>query len=132
MACVELKKSTKPLATLTLFPAWTCGLKLDKANRGKVREWVEKTAEVLQLTSLLQRKPREWSGGQRQRVAIGRAMAREPQIMLCMSDRIALAAIQAALQMGLRVPEDVRIVGYPGDYLYNDAARQSARLSGQL
>lgn len=58
------------------------GLKLDKANRGRVREWVEKTAEVLQLTSLLQRKPRELSGGQRQRVAIGRAMAREPQIML--------------------------------------------------
>ncbi|MCR8914586.1 ATP-binding cassette domain-containing protein [Marinobacter panjinensis] len=79
-----------------------------------------------------QRKPRELSGGQRQRVAISRAMAREPQIMLCMSDRIALAAIQAALQMGLRVPEDVHGAGYPGDYLYNDAARQSARLSGQL
>lgn len=37
---------------------------------------------MLQLTNLLQRKPRELSGGQRQRVAIGRAMAREPQIML--------------------------------------------------
>ncbi|MDK8462803.1 LacI family DNA-binding transcriptional regulator [Marinobacter sp. SS13-12] len=37
-----------------------------------------------------------------------------PDLMLCMSDRIALAAIQAALQMGLRVPEDVRIVGFDG------------------
>jgi len=58
------------------------GLKLGKANKSKIREWVEKTAEVLQLEKLLERKPRELSGGQRQRVAIGRAMAREPKIML--------------------------------------------------
>ncbi|MCS5563342.1 ABC transporter ATP-binding protein [Marinobacter sp.] len=58
------------------------GLKLGKANKHKVREWVEKTAEVLQLDKLMNRKPRELSGGQRQRVAIGRAMAREPKIML--------------------------------------------------
>ncbi|GGE59831.1 sugar ABC transporter ATP-binding protein [Streptosporangium jomthongense] len=58
------------------------GLKLGKAKKNKIREWVEKTAEVLQLEKLLDRKPRELSGGQRQRVAIGRAMAREPKIML--------------------------------------------------
>ncbi|SFR47280.1 carbohydrate ABC transporter ATP-binding protein, CUT1 family (TC 3.A.1.1.-) [Marinobacter gudaonensis] len=58
------------------------GLKLGKASKSKIREWVEKTAEVLQLEKLLDRKPRELSGGQRQRVAIGRAMAREPKIML--------------------------------------------------
>lgn len=37
-----------------------------------------------------------------------------PDLLLCMSDRIALAAIQAALQMGLKVPEDLRIVGFDG------------------
>ncbi|HET8848392.1 MAG TPA: LacI family DNA-binding transcriptional regulator [Marinobacter sp.] len=37
-----------------------------------------------------------------------------PDLLLCMSDRIALAAIQAALQMGLKVPEDVRVVGFDG------------------
>ncbi|WP_322003159.1 sn-glycerol-3-phosphate ABC transporter ATP-binding protein UgpC [Marinobacter alexandrii] len=58
------------------------GLKLGKAKKEKIREWVEKTAEVLQLDKLMDRKPRELSGGQRQRVAIGRAMAREPKIML--------------------------------------------------
>lgn len=58
------------------------GLKLAKADKSKIREWVENTAEVLQLENLLDRKPRQLSGGQRQRVAIGRAMAREPKIML--------------------------------------------------
>ena len=56
--------------------------KLGKADKSKIREWVTRTAEVLQLDKLLERKPRELSGGQRQRVAIGRAMAREPKIML--------------------------------------------------
>ena len=37
-----------------------------------------------------------------------------PDLLLCMSDRLALAAIQAALQMGLKVPEDLRIVGFDG------------------
>ncbi|MFO7529235.1 MAG: LacI family DNA-binding transcriptional regulator [Marinobacter sp.] len=37
-----------------------------------------------------------------------------PDLLLCMSDRIGLATIQAALQMGLRVPEDVRVVGFDG------------------
>ncbi|HET8848393.1 MAG TPA: sn-glycerol-3-phosphate ABC transporter ATP-binding protein UgpC [Marinobacter sp.] len=58
------------------------GLKLGKADKSRIREWVTRTAEVLQLDKLLERKPRELSGGQRQRVAIGRAMAREPKIML--------------------------------------------------
>lgn len=37
-----------------------------------------------------------------------------PDLLLCMSDRIGLAAIQAALQMGLKVPDDVRVVGFDG------------------
>ena len=37
-----------------------------------------------------------------------------PQLLLCMSDRIAIAAVQVALQMGLRVPEDLQVVGFDG------------------
>ncbi|TBW51263.1 LacI family transcriptional regulator [Marinobacter halodurans] len=37
-----------------------------------------------------------------------------PDLLLCMSDRLALAAIQVALQMKLRIPEDLRIVGFDG------------------
>lgn len=41
-------------------------------------------------------------------------MVDRPQLLLCMSDRIAIAAVQAALQMGLRVPEDLQVVGFDG------------------
>ncbi len=43
---------------------------------------VEKTAQMLQLTPLLNRKPRELSGGQQQRVALARALVREPKVFL--------------------------------------------------
>lgn len=41
-------------------------------------------------------------------------MYNRPQLLLCMSDCIAIAAVQAALQMGLRVPEDLQVVGFDG------------------
>ncbi len=53
--------------------------KVDKASR-KAR--VQSVARLLQIEHLLDRKPRQLSGGQRQRVAIGRALAREPQLYL--------------------------------------------------
>ena len=43
---------------------------------------VNKTAEMLQLTPLLHRKPKELSGGQQQRVALGRALVRDPKVFL--------------------------------------------------
>ncbi len=43
---------------------------------------VAKTAELLQLTELLKRKPRQLSGGQQQRVALGRALVRDPKVFL--------------------------------------------------
>ena len=43
---------------------------------------MDKAAGILELSHLLQRKPRELSGGQRQRVAMGRAIVRQPQVFL--------------------------------------------------
>ncbi len=58
------------------------GLSLAKRPKAEIKEKVEKTAEVLQLSHLLDRKPKALSGGQRQRVAIGRAIIRNPKVFL--------------------------------------------------
>ncbi|WP_106475663.1 ABC transporter ATP-binding protein [Phytohalomonas tamaricis] len=67
---------------MTVYENIAFGLKLAKADKHSVRERVEQTARILQLETLLDRKPKALSGGQRQRVAMGRAMAREPDILL--------------------------------------------------
>ncbi|ABE59760.1 MULTISPECIES: ABC transporter ATP-binding protein [Chromohalobacter] len=58
------------------------GLEMRKMPKAQREEAVARVAELLQITPLLDRKPSQLSGGQRQRVAMGRALAREPQIYL--------------------------------------------------
>jgi multiple sugar transport system ATP-binding protein len=58
------------------------GLKMRNVPRAQIAEAVRRTAAILQIEELLERKPKELSGGQRQRVAIGRAIAREPALFL--------------------------------------------------
>ena len=57
-------------------------LELAGAPRAEIEARVKQAAEVLNITHLLKRKPRELSGGQRQRVAIGRCIVREPSVFL--------------------------------------------------
>ena len=57
-------------------------LEMRKVEKTQRRERVQSVAKLLQIEHLLERKPRQLSGGQRQRVAIGRALAREPQLYL--------------------------------------------------
>ena len=57
-------------------------LELAGTPKSEITRRVAEAAEVLSITHLLQRKPKELSGGQRQRVAIGRAIVREPLIFL--------------------------------------------------
>lgn len=58
------------------------GLKMRKVNKDEIRRHVEQTAEILGISDVLNRRPRELSGGQRQRVAMGRAMVRDPKVFL--------------------------------------------------
>lgn len=57
-------------------------LKLAKVPKAEIKERVGIAADILGLTDLLDRVPRELSGGQRQRVAMGRAIVRDPQAFL--------------------------------------------------
>jgi multiple sugar transport system ATP-binding protein len=57
-------------------------LKVSGLSPTRIRPRVEEIAELLGITALLSRKPRELSGGQRQRVALGRALVRRPQAFL--------------------------------------------------
>jgi len=66
----------------TVFENMAFGLRLRKRPDHEVRMRVGDAAEILQITHLLERKPRELSGGQRQRVAMGRAIVRQPKAFL--------------------------------------------------
>ncbi len=57
-------------------------LRLRKADKAMIRERVDSAAQILGLTDLLNRLPRQLSGGERQRVAMGRAIVRDPQVFL--------------------------------------------------
>ncbi len=58
------------------------GLKLHGIPKKEVNDRVHEAAEILGLTDLLGRYPKQLSGGQRQRVAVGRAIVRHPQVFL--------------------------------------------------
>ena len=67
---------------MTIFDNMAFGLKLAKKPKDFIRETVNKTANILGLEKMLERKPGALSGGQRQRVALGRAIVRNPKVFL--------------------------------------------------
>ena len=67
---------------MTVAENMSFGLRMAKAPKAEIDAKVNRAAEILQLTPLLDRKPAALSGGQRQRVAIGRAIVRNPDVFL--------------------------------------------------
>ena len=67
---------------LNVFDNIAFPLKIAKITKTDIRSQVERVAEILEIPQLLKAKPSELSGGQRQRVAIGRAIVRQPQVLL--------------------------------------------------
>ncbi len=67
---------------MTVFENMAFGLKLRKVPKDEIERKVNEAAKILDLTHLLDRKPKAMSGGQRQRVALGRAIVRSPQVFL--------------------------------------------------
>jgi multiple sugar transport system ATP-binding protein len=68
--------------TMTVRENISFGLGIRKVPKDEQKKIVERVAETLQMTHLLDRKPALLSGGQRQRVAMGRAIARDPALFL--------------------------------------------------
>jgi multiple sugar transport system ATP-binding protein len=85
---------------MTVYRNIAFGLKFSGGRKAEVDAKVRRTAEILHLTPLLNRKPRDLSGGQRQRVAIGRAIVREPSVFLFDEP---LSNLDAALRVNTRI-----------------------------
>jgi multiple sugar transport system ATP-binding protein len=85
---------------MTVFENLAFALRLAGHKGAPLEQAVGRAAAILQITDLLQRKPKELSGGQRQRVAIGRAIVRKPEVFLFDEP---LSNLDASLRVQMRV-----------------------------
>ncbi len=67
---------------MNIYDNMSFGLKIRKMSKEEIDRRVKNAAEILGITDLLDRKPKQLSGGQRQRVAMGRAIVRDPKVFL--------------------------------------------------
>ena len=67
---------------MTVYENTPFGLRLKRFPKAEIARRVQEAARILDITELLDRKPRQLSGGQRQRVAMGRAIVRNPKVFL--------------------------------------------------
>src|SRR5499425_2964732 len=67
---------------MTVFENMSFGLRLRRISKAEIRSRVEQAAKILDISDLLDRRPKQLSGGQRQRVAMGRAIVRNPKVFL--------------------------------------------------
>jgi multiple sugar transport system ATP-binding protein len=86
--------------TKTVYGNMAFCLRMKKKSRQYIDEKVRSTAELLQITELLHRKPATLSGGQRQRAAIGRALVRDASV--CLFDE-PLSNLDAKLRTEMRI-----------------------------
>jgi len=85
---------------MSVYNNMAFGLKLRKYPRDEIDRRVREAAELLEITPLLSRRPRELSGGQAQRVAVGRAIVRHPKVFLFDEP---LSNLDAKLRVQMRV-----------------------------
>ncbi len=94
-------------------------LKLARLPREEIAARVQRAADMLELGSLLERKPRSLSGGQRQRVAMGRAMVREPRAFL-LDEPLSNLDAKLRVQMRTEIARLQRRLGTTTVYVTHD------------
>jgi multiple sugar transport system ATP-binding protein len=95
------------------------GLKLRKTPKDEMKRRINEAAEMLELTPLLDRKPKQLSGGQRQRVAMGRAIVRKPQVFL-MDEPLSNLDAKLRVQMRAEISSVVRSLNTTTLYVTHD------------
>jgi multiple sugar transport system ATP-binding protein len=92
-----------------------------KTPRGEIAERVSRVTEMLEIGSLIARKPRELSGGERQRVALARAIIREPRVYL-MDEPLSNLDAKLRVQMRGELKRLQRDLGTTTIYVTHDQA----------
>ena len=95
------------------------GLKMAGVPKTEIQAKVAEAAEVLGMSDLLNRKPRQLSGGQRQRVAMGRAIVREPTAFL-MDEPLSNLDAKLRVEMRGEITSLQRRIGTPTLYVTHD------------
>ena len=95
------------------------GLKMAGVPKPQIADKVAEAAEILGMTDLLDRKPRQLSGGQRQRVAMGRAIVREPAAFL-MDEPLSNLDAKLRVEMRGEITSLQRRIGTPTLYVTHD------------
>ena len=96
---------------MSVYKNMAYGLKIRGMAKSEIERRVLQAARILELTQLLDRKPRELSGGQRQRVAMGRCIVREPKVFLFdepLSNLDAKLRVQMRLEIR-KLHEDLKV-----------------------
>jgi sn-glycerol 3-phosphate transport system ATP-binding protein len=95
------------------------GLKIAGLSKAEIDRKVREAADLLQISALLDRRPRELSGGQRQRVAMGRAIVREPAVFL-FDEPLSNLDAKLRVQMRLEIRELQAKLGITALYVTHD------------
>ncbi len=113
---------------MTAYDNMAFALRMQKADPGEIDRRVRWAAELLGITEILDRKPKQLSGGQRQRVAVGRAIVREPDVFL-MDEPLSNLDAKMRVQMRAELLRLHRRLGVTTIYVTHD--QQEAMSLGQ-